>query len=59
MRMSPQKVHDMFIDSWSVAEKLSQHWKFAPDIIVEYYSKSEWIDMSDHQRRVFLEKIFK
>lgn len=59
MRMSPQKVHDMFIDSWSVAEKLSHQWKFAPDIIVEYYSKSEWIDMSDQQRRIFLEKIFK
>ena len=57
MRMSKTKVTAVYINSKHVVNNLADCWKHAPYLIVTNYNEMDWIDMSDQQRRTYLESI--
>ena len=57
MRMSTTKVNAMYIDYKYAVEHLPDCWKHAPSLIISEYNQTDWLDMSDQQRRIYLERI--
>jgi hypothetical protein len=57
MRMSKSRVEIMYDSTCALKLVLPKRWGFAPDRITATYRIDEWLEMTDQQRRAFLEKI--
>jgi hypothetical protein len=57
MRMNKGQVGKMYNNPQQTSDALHGYWKFAPLAIKQFYTKEEWIDKTDQQRRVFLENM--
>lgn len=57
MRMTAQRVKQMYNSPMSIIQSLSRHWKFAVEPIIAYHTETAWTEATDQQRREFLEKI--
>jgi hypothetical protein len=57
MRMTAKNVELMYTQMRTVENSLPEMWKFAPSFITSNVRKERWLEMSDQQRRKFLEYI--
>jgi hypothetical protein len=59
MRMTAKNIELMYTRTANAFDYLglSEVWKFAPNLIIEHHSKEAWCNMTDQQRRKFLEYI--
>lgn len=57
MRMSRAKVEAIYTNQKFAVDHLPDCWKHAPEMIVSTFSELDWMEMTDQQRRIYLETI--
>jgi hypothetical protein len=57
MRMSAKNVSAMYDNGFQIANTLPDMWYDVPRVIVQTYTKEDWLSFNDQQRRVFLEAL--
>jgi hypothetical protein len=57
MRMSAKNVSAMYDNGFQIANTLPDMWYDVPRVIVQTYTKEDWLSFNDQQRRVFLEQL--
>lgn len=57
MRMSAKNVELLYSNGFQIANTLPDMWYDVPRVIVQTYTKEEWLSFDDQQRRVFLEQL--
>lgn len=57
MRMTAKNVELMYKNAFQIANTLPDMWYDVPRVIVQTYTKEEWLSFDDQQRRVFLEQL--
>jgi hypothetical protein len=57
MRMTAKNINVMYDKAFQIANTLPDMWYDVPRVIVQTYTKEEWLSFDDQQRRVFLEQL--
>ena len=57
MRMSAKNVELLYNNCFQIANTLPDMWYDVPRVIVQTYTKEDWLSFDDQQRRVFLEQL--
>ena len=57
MRMLAKNVNAMYDNGFQIANTLPDMWYDVPRVIVQTYTKEDWLSFNDQQRRVFLEAL--